>query len=226
MTHWLDRGADAWRLDAAYAVPPAFWAGVLPAVRERHPDVFVLGEVIHGDYASTVAASGMDAVTQYELWKAIWSSIDEGNFFEPGLDPAAAPRACSTRSCRPRSSATTTSRASRAASATAGTCRTRSRCWRRCRARRSSTPVTSLGLTGVKEDRAGGDDAVRQPFPATPDEPPAGADPDVLTLHRQPARPAPPPPLAAHRAAAGRGAAEPAGSCCARPTATTPCSWP
>src|SRR4030095_114112 len=25
MDHWLGRGASGWRLDAAYAVPPAFW---------------------------------------------------------------------------------------------------------------------------------------------------------------------------------------------------------
>lgn len=30
MRRWLDRGADAWRLDAAYAVPTRFWAAVLP----------------------------------------------------------------------------------------------------------------------------------------------------------------------------------------------------
>ena len=31
-------------VDAAYAVDPAFWASVLPAVRERHPDAWFMGE--------------------------------------------------------------------------------------------------------------------------------------------------------------------------------------
>jgi cyclomaltodextrinase / maltogenic alpha-amylase / neopullulanase len=82
MCHWLAAGADGWRLDAAYAVPPAFWAGVLPRVRKRFPDAYVVGEVIHGDYPGIVRESGMDAVTQYELWKATWSAINDGNFFE------------------------------------------------------------------------------------------------------------------------------------------------
>ncbi len=82
MCHWLAAGADGWRLDAAYAVPPAFWTRVLPRVRERFPDAYVVGEVIHGDYAAVVRDSGMDAVTQYELWKATWSGINDGNFFE------------------------------------------------------------------------------------------------------------------------------------------------
>ena len=82
MTHWLDRGADGWRLDAAYAVPPGFWATVLPRVRERHPDAYFVGEVIHGDYVGFVTESTVDAVTQYELWKAIWSSLNSANFFE------------------------------------------------------------------------------------------------------------------------------------------------
>jgi cyclomaltodextrinase / maltogenic alpha-amylase / neopullulanase len=82
MNHWLDAGADGWRLDAAYAVPPSFWRPVLAAVRERHPDAYVVGEVIHGDYAAIVAESGMDSVTQYELWKAVWSALATANFWE------------------------------------------------------------------------------------------------------------------------------------------------
>ncbi|NIH83137.1 alpha-amylase family protein [Amycolatopsis granulosa] len=82
MSHWLGRGVDGWRLDAAYAVPAGFWARVLPGVRRQYPGAWFLGEVLHGDYAGYVTRSGLDSVTQYELWKAIWSSLHDGNFFE------------------------------------------------------------------------------------------------------------------------------------------------
>jgi glycosidase len=82
MNHWLDRRIDGWRLDAAYAVPKHFWKKVLPKVRVRHPDAFIFGEVLHGDYSSFVRETGVDAVTQYELWKAIWSALNDRNFFE------------------------------------------------------------------------------------------------------------------------------------------------
>ena len=82
MTHWLDRGTAGWRLDAAYAVPPSFWARALPRVRRAHPDAWFVGEVLHGDYLAYAKDSGLDSVTQYELWKAIWSSLNDRNFFE------------------------------------------------------------------------------------------------------------------------------------------------
>jgi cyclomaltodextrinase / maltogenic alpha-amylase / neopullulanase len=88
MTHWLGRGADGWRLDAAYAVPDRFWAQVLPRVRQAFPDSWFVGEVIHGDYSARVHDAAFDSVTQYELWKAIWSSLNDGNFHE--LDHALA----------------------------------------------------------------------------------------------------------------------------------------
>jgi len=36
-------------------------------------------------YAGFVRDTGVDAVTQYELWKAIWSALNDRNFFETGL---------------------------------------------------------------------------------------------------------------------------------------------
>jgi glycosidase len=51
-------------------------------VRARYPDAWFVGELIHGDYAAHVRAATFDSATQYELWKAIWSSLNDGNFFE------------------------------------------------------------------------------------------------------------------------------------------------
>jgi len=38
--------------------------------------------MIHGDYAAYGCEAGLDAVTQYEMWKAIWSSLNDRNFHE------------------------------------------------------------------------------------------------------------------------------------------------
>ena len=59
MTHWLARGADGWRLDAAYAVPESFWAQVLPRVRRLYPEAWFVAEVIH----DAVARQGLPAAT-------------------------------------------------------------------------------------------------------------------------------------------------------------------
>lgn len=82
MTHWLEKGADAWRLDAAYSVPADFWAKVIPSVKQRFPEAAFIGEVIHGDYVQFVEQTHIDTVTQYELWKAIWSSLKDTNMWE------------------------------------------------------------------------------------------------------------------------------------------------
>lgn len=82
MLHWLRRGIAGWRLDVAYAVPGWFWKAVIERVREEFPGAVFLGEVIHGDYAGMVVESGWDTLTQYELWKAIWSSLTDVNGWE------------------------------------------------------------------------------------------------------------------------------------------------
>lgn len=183
MCHWLDRGADAWRLDAAYAVPTAFWSAVLTRVRARHPEAYVLGEVIHGDYAQFVAESGVDAVTQYELWKAIWSSLNDRNLFElahalgrhNGFLDTFVPwtfvgnhdvTRLATQLSEPRHLAHAL-----VVLATVG-----------------GTPAIyygdEQGMTGRKEDRVGGDDAVRPALPDAPGSlPPAGKP--AYRLHQE-----------------------------------------
>ena len=51
MRHWLARGADGWRLDAAYSVPSSFWAKVIGGMRTEFPGAYLVGEYIHGDYS-------------------------------------------------------------------------------------------------------------------------------------------------------------------------------
>jgi glycosidase len=169
-------------MDAAYAVPPAFWQAVLPRVRERHPDVWVVGEVLHGDYARYVADSGVDSVTQYELWKAVWSSLNDRNLFE--LAHALRRHGEMVREFLPQTfvgNHDVTRLASRLDDP-----------------RHLPLALALLfvlpgvptvyygdefGLRGVKEDRAGGDDAVRPQLPATQEPPDPGAA-AIADLHR------------------------------------------
>jgi cyclomaltodextrinase / maltogenic alpha-amylase / neopullulanase len=179
MQHWLERGADGWRLDAAYAVPPAFWSSVVPRVRATHPDAYLVGEVLHGDYAEFVTESGLDSLTQYELWKAIWSSIKDANFFELAwalerhnalLDTFVPLTFVGNHDVTRLASQIDDDRhlphALVVLFAVAGT--------------PSIYEGDEQAFRGIKEERAGGDDAIRPAFPDTP----AGLAPDGWPTYR------------------------------------------
>lgn len=167
LRHWLARGVDGWRLDAAYQVPAAFWRAVLPPVREEFPHAWFVGEVIHGDYAAIVADSGLDSVTQYELWKAVWSSLNDRNLHE--LAHALG-----------RHSAMVESFAPATFLGNHDVTRLASRLERADHIGHAVAVLMTVGgvpsiyagdeqaFTGVKEEREFGDDAVRPPFPDTP----------------------------------------------------------
>ncbi len=181
MCHWLERGIDGWRLDAAYAVPTAFWAEVLPRVRERFGDAWFLGEVIHGDAADIVRSSTMDALTQYELWQGIWHGISDANLFELShaierhdeLLATFAPQTFVGNHDVTRIATAVGPDLVPHALAVLFTV--------------AGTPSVyagdEFGWTGVKEEREGGDDAVRPEFPASPAQV-HDVDEAILEAHR------------------------------------------
>ena len=179
MRHWLDRGADGLRLDAAYAVPPAFWRTVTDRVRADHPQAWIVAEVIHGDYAAIVADGGLDSLTQYELWKAIWSSLNDRNLFE--LSWALARHEEFTQAFTPL-----TFIGNHDVTRIASRLDDERHLPHALAVLLTSAGVPSIyagdehGFRGVKYDRAGGDDEIRPAFPAGP----ADLSPDGLWVYR------------------------------------------
>lgn len=168
MIHWLHEGADGWRLDAAYSMDPGVWQDILPKVREARPDAWIVAEVIHGDYVELVKASGWDSLTEYELWKSIWSSLNDANFFElewtlkrhNEFMDAFLPQTFIgnhdvTRIASQLQNQENVGLAVAILMTTGGV--------------PSIYYGDAIGFTGVKEERLGGDAAIRQPLPKTPE---------------------------------------------------------
>ena len=70
------------RLDAADVMDKDFLRELTRFCKDLKPDFWLMGEVVHGDYSQWVGPEMLDSATNYELYKGLWSSHADKNYFE------------------------------------------------------------------------------------------------------------------------------------------------
>lgn len=73
---------DGLRLDAADQIAPDFLQALAAHGRNLRADLWLVGEMVFGNY-HTLAGTGMlDSITNYECYKGLYSSHNDRNYFE------------------------------------------------------------------------------------------------------------------------------------------------
>lgn len=73
---------DGIRLDAAGVLDLDFICALRRIANEVKPDFWLMGEVIHGDYSRWTNERMLHSVTNYALYKALYSGHNDQNYFE------------------------------------------------------------------------------------------------------------------------------------------------
>ncbi len=80
---WIrDFTIDGLRLDAADCLDFGFMRELAAFCRRLKPDFWLMGEVMHGDYRRWANPETLDSVTNYEVYKGLYSSHAERNYYE------------------------------------------------------------------------------------------------------------------------------------------------
>ena len=81
--NWIDLfGIDGLRLDAADVLSPSFMDRLSSETKKYKKDFWLFGEVVHGDYNGWAKSGRLDSVTNYQIYKSLWSALNTKNFFE------------------------------------------------------------------------------------------------------------------------------------------------
>jgi len=81
--HWIkDFNIDGLRLDAADVLSQGFMSNLRSFCLNLKKDFWLMGEVVHGDYNNWVNGDRLHSVTNYQLYKGMWSSFNCANMFE------------------------------------------------------------------------------------------------------------------------------------------------
>lgn len=81
--YWMDTfNIDGLRLDAADVLSMDFLDALSAHCKSRKADFWLMGEVVHGDYNDWARPGRLDSITNYQIYKSLWSSLNDKNFFE------------------------------------------------------------------------------------------------------------------------------------------------
>lgn len=80
---WIDEfDIDGIRLDVAYLLEKDFIKELRFTTNKLKNNFWLIGEIIHGDYNTIVSSEMLHSATNYELYKGIYSSHNDKNYFE------------------------------------------------------------------------------------------------------------------------------------------------
>lgn len=80
---WIDDlNIDGVRLDAADVMDRDFLKKISSFCRSKKENFWLLGEVVFGDPRLWLHEAELDSTTGYEVYKSLWSSFNDNNFFE------------------------------------------------------------------------------------------------------------------------------------------------
>jgi cyclomaltodextrinase len=81
--YWMrEYSIDGLRLDAADALDLGFIHDLCSFCHGLKADFWMWGEIVHGDYRRWANPDMLDAVTNYECYKGLYSSLNDRNYFE------------------------------------------------------------------------------------------------------------------------------------------------
>lgn len=80
---WIEQfDIDGLRLDAADVIDVNFLRELSSYTRAVKQDFWLMGEMVHGDYRTLACDGCLDATTNYECYKGLYSSHVDRNYFE------------------------------------------------------------------------------------------------------------------------------------------------
>lgn len=81
--YWIETfDIDGLRLDAADSIDFEFFRELRTSCNQIKSDFWLMGEVVHGDYRQWANPGMLDATTNYECYKGLYSSHADCNYFE------------------------------------------------------------------------------------------------------------------------------------------------